>query len=146
MGKVDCLRTRVEPFAALFYALSIGYLQRIFISDRRDSTPFRLPNIWLSQPLPALSAVYCTTCPSKARFLSWVDVSLPHFLPSRPGRGGVNSTQLLIQPHEYKSPLREELIRLNSLAPWIVYKSHLREELIRLNSSAPWIVYKSHLR
>ena len=35
-----------------------------YISDRRDSTPLRLTNIWLSQPFPALSAVYCTTCPS----------------------------------------------------------------------------------
>ena len=29
-----------------------------YISDRRDSTPLRLPNICLTQPLPALSAVY----------------------------------------------------------------------------------------
>ena len=31
--------------------------ERIYISERRDSTPLRLLNIWLSQPLPALSAV-----------------------------------------------------------------------------------------
>ena len=38
--------------------------QRIYISDRRDSTRHRLTKIWLTQPLHALSAVYCTTCPT----------------------------------------------------------------------------------
>ena len=28
------------------------------------ATSYRLTNIWLTQPLPALSPVYCTTCPS----------------------------------------------------------------------------------
>ena len=38
--------------------------QRIYISDRRDSTGHRLTKMWLTQPLPALSAVYSTTWPS----------------------------------------------------------------------------------
>ena len=32
--------------------------------DTLDSNPYRLTNSQLTQPLPALSAVYCTTCPS----------------------------------------------------------------------------------
>ena len=32
-----------------------------YISNRRDSTPLRLPNIWLSQPLPACSVRWAGT-------------------------------------------------------------------------------------
>ena len=32
--------------------------QRIYISDRTHSIPLRLPNMCLTQPLPALSVVY----------------------------------------------------------------------------------------
>ena len=51
-------------YSMTFQLLNNAINQRIYICDRRDSTPFRLPNIWLSQPLPALSAVYTATCPS----------------------------------------------------------------------------------
>ncbi len=40
------------------------YRQRIYIIDRRDSTRNRFTKICLTESLPALSAVYCTTCPS----------------------------------------------------------------------------------
>ena len=48
----------------MFHTLrGYGFDQRIhkYISDRRDSTRHRLTNIWLTQPLPALCAVSCTT-------------------------------------------------------------------------------------
>ena len=39
--------------------------QRIYISDRRDSTGYRLTKMWLTQPLPGLSAVYSTGLPDR---------------------------------------------------------------------------------
>ena len=53
----NCVTSRL---AAMLYRMN----QRIYISDRRYNTPLRLPNIRLSQPLPALSAIYCTAFPS----------------------------------------------------------------------------------
>ena len=35
-----------------------GVPQRIYISDRTHSIPLRLPNMCLTQPLPALSVEY----------------------------------------------------------------------------------------
>ena len=41
------------------YSSSInGLNQRIYISDKTHSIPLRLPNMCLTQPLPALSVVY----------------------------------------------------------------------------------------
>ena len=37
-----------------------GRNQRIYISDRTHSIPLRLPNMCLTQPLPALSVEYTT--------------------------------------------------------------------------------------
>ena len=54
--------------------------QRIYISDRRDSAHHRLTKIWLTQPLPALSAVYCTTCLAGRGWLSQIFVRRWHVL------------------------------------------------------------------
>ena len=42
------------------YSVAKGGEQWIYISDRRDSTPLRLSNIWFSQPLPACSSILQT--------------------------------------------------------------------------------------
>ena len=63
--EASCIKMSIKTIimiAAVVYQPKI-----IYISDRRDSTPLRLPNIWLSQPLPALSAVYFTTRPSEKK-------------------------------------------------------------------------------
>ena len=59
---------------------------------------------------------------------SWVELSLNHYLPSCPGRGGVNSTQLLIRPHEQFKNLTSVI---DLLRPFPVFFFKMCSEIIR---------------
>ena len=104
-------------------------LVMVYISDRRDSTCHRLTKFWLTQPLPALSAVYCTTGPSDRAG------------GERLGESNLCKTQGGAVPSITDIYSLDGILR--RLADFQVYKTGFPEDII---SVQPWLLSHGHLR
>ena len=88
---IICILYRVCKFPSFLFVANFNFIsmcftlkgrdQRIYISDRRDSTSHRLTKMWLTQPLPALSAEQYSTAYS---------IKLPDCRTEQVGRGLVS--------------------------------------------------------